>query len=70
MFLYVLLSAGQAWPIWAYTGIKFAHHLIYYTGQRHEVRATAWTLYNSSYLYMCYKVGEVVIPLALQQMQE
>ena len=33
MFLYVLLSAGPAWPIWSYTAIKFVHHVIYYTGR-------------------------------------
>ena len=55
-------------------GVVRTHHqkslqVIYYTGQRHELRATAWTLYNSCYLYMGYKVGEILLPLALQQMQ-
>src|SRR6056300_64452 len=35
--LYVLLDAGDANLLYAYTGTKLLHHLVYWSGQRHEV---------------------------------
>eukprot|EP00164_Ancoracysta_twista_P006193 GFYU01008583.1.p1 GENE.GFYU01008583.1~~GFYU01008583.1.p1 ORF type:complete len:171 (-),score=30.18 GFYU01008583.1:199-663(-) len=52
--LYVLLQAGPVWPIQVYTGSKVIHHFVYLLGMSHEARATAWTITNMSFLYMCY----------------
>ena len=53
-WIYVLVEAGGAGPLYAYTGSKLLHHLVYWSGQRHEVRATVWTFTNGAFLYMCY----------------
>uniref|UniRef100_A0A6U3RFV1 Microsomal glutathione S-transferase 1 n=1 Tax=Ditylum brightwellii TaxID=49249 RepID=A0A6U3RFV1_9STRA len=59
--IYVLVQAGPEWPIQSYTATKLFHHLVYWTGQRHEMRATVWTVTNSVFLYMCYLVLKVLL---------
>lgn len=54
--IYCLLNAGNEVPLYAYTGMKCVHHLAYWSGQRHEVRATFWTITNYSFLYMAWLV--------------
>jgi glutathione S-transferase len=53
--LYVVLQAGpsSSLPLYVYTASKLLHHSVYWTGQRHEVRATIWTITNGSFLWMC-----------------
>ena len=52
--LYALLRAGTTTPIYVYTVLKLIHHVVYWSGQRHEIRATFWTFYNGTFLYICY----------------
>ena len=54
--LYCLLNAGDEKPLYVYTGTKLLHHLVYWSGQRHEVRAAFWTVTNSAFLYMAWLV--------------
>ena len=51
--VYVVVGAGDATPLYVYTASKCLHHLVYWTKQRHEVRASIWTITNGSFLYMC-----------------
>lgn len=51
--IYVLLNAGTETPLYVYTGTKLLHHLVYWSGQRHEFRAAVWTVTNSAFLWMC-----------------
>ena len=60
-YLYALLNAGEAWPLWLYTGCKMLHHVVYLTAQPHEVRATCWTVMNMAFVYMCFKVLTAVL---------
>uniref|UniRef100_A0A7S2H374 Microsomal glutathione S-transferase 1 n=1 Tax=Helicotheca tamesis TaxID=374047 RepID=A0A7S2H374_9STRA len=59
--IYVLIQAGPQWPLYSYTGTKVFHHLVYLTEQRHELRATVWTVTNSAFLYMSYLVLRVLL---------
>lgn len=54
--LYCLFEAGDENLLYLYTSFKVAHHFVYWSGQRHEVRATFWTVTNSAFLYMCWLV--------------
>lgn len=54
--LYCMLEAGDARPLYVYTGFKLLHHVVYWSGQRHEVRAVVWTTLNSSFLHMSWLV--------------
>ena len=54
--LYTLVGAGDDTPLLIYTGAKLVHHLVYWTKQRHEIRATAWTIANASLLYASWMV--------------
>ena len=51
---------NHALPLYMYTVLKMIHHLVYWSAQRHEIRATIWTMTNGCFLYMCYKVGVAV----------
>jgi hypothetical protein len=51
--IYVVLGAGDAAPLYVYTGSKVVHHIVYWYGCRHEIRATVWTTTNASFLWMC-----------------
>mmetsp|Transcript_14916 Transcript_14916/g.43036 ORF Transcript_14916/g.43036 Transcript_14916/m.43036 type:complete len:152 (-) Transcript_14916:197-652(-) len=51
--IYAILQAGPSTPLYIYTATKLLHHFVYWTGQRHEVRATVWTITNGSFLWMC-----------------
>ena len=52
--IYALLQAGTTIPLYSYTVLKILHHIIYWTGQRHELRATIWTTLNAYFLWICY----------------
>ena len=54
--LYVLLNAGGAMPLYAYTGSKMIHHFVYLSALPHEARATCWTITSGAFLYMAFKV--------------
>ena len=58
--LYTLMEAGDATPLYIYTGLKLLHHAVYWSGQRHEVRATVWTLLNSYFLFMAWLVWKKI----------
>ena len=58
--IYVALNAGDATPLYVYTGTKLLHHFVYWSGQRHEIRATVWTITNSAFLWMCWLVWKKV----------
>ena len=54
--IYSLIAGGDGDPLvmYAYTASKLLHHIVYWSGQRHEVRATVWTFTNGCFLYMCW----------------
>ena len=52
--IYALLQAGTTIPLYAYTTLKILHHIIYWYGHRHELRATIWTTLNAYFLWICY----------------
>ena len=58
--LYVLLDAGPSMPLKLYTASKLVHHVVYWRGERHEVRAATWTFTNGCFLWMCKLVIDKV----------
>lgn len=58
--LYTLVGAGDGTPLLVYTGAKLLHHVVYWTGQRHEVRATVWTVANSALLWTSWLVWKTL----------
>jgi hypothetical protein len=58
--LHVLMDAGPSMPLKLYTASKLVHHVVYWSGQRHKVRADTWTFTNSCFIWMCKLVSDKV----------